>query len=134
MMKTRTKTILVIAGTLIIGIILGVFLTGAVMRHRLNRIAEMQTRPGFVKIMEHIIQPTEKQKKEIEPILTNTAHRLTQVYVDKRKKIAQIGDSLRSELQPYLTDEQYQRLTRRMRHHEREHRKWRHDKDRYHKK
>lgn len=125
-MKTRTKSVFIILGTLIIGIILGGFLTGAIVRHRLNRIAESQTRPGFVRIMEHIIKPTDKQKKEIRPILQKTAHRLTQVYLQKRKEMVQIGDSLRNELKPYLTDKQFNRLTRAMHHHEKEERKWHH--------
>ena len=123
-MKTRTKSVLIILGTLIIGIVLGGILTGAIVRHRLNRIAESQTRPGFVKIMEHIIKPTDKQKKQIEPILKKSAHRLYQLHLGCKQEMIQFGDSMRSELKPYLTDEQFNRLTRKMHHHEHEH-EWR---------
>ncbi|HKJ34743.1 MAG TPA: hypothetical protein VKA34_23160 [Balneolales bacterium] len=124
-MKTRTKSVLIIIGTFIIGIVLGGILTGAIVRHRLNRIAESQTRPGFVKIMEHIIKPTDKQKKKIEPILKESAHKLSQIHSQCKQKMIAIGDSMRGELKPYLTDKQFNRLTRTMHHHEHEH-KWHH--------
>lgn len=128
-MTTRTKSVLIIIGTFVIGVLIGALINGAMVRHRMNRIDKMRTVPGFSSEMQKIIQPTKEQLPKIEPILNRTANALVQLGKQQFEHANVIVDSMVVDLNPYLTKEQITRLEDHIRHFRR-HVKHEHQRDR----
>jgi hypothetical protein len=102
----KFKPVLVIIGTLIIGFILGYFVSGAVTHHKIKYYMKVTEKEGFVNMIYERIDPSDEQKKQLYPIL--------QKYSQKSNKCIEyhkvVIDSLRTELEPYITAEQMQKL------------------------
>jgi len=115
-MTARTKSTLILIATLGLGIALGSLITGAAVNRRLDRIAEMRTARGMAFFLERAIQPeSEAQREAIRAVLEDAAPAFTEVMRESRERMARLTDSVRSELEPLLTDEQRARLDEGMR-------------------
>jgi hypothetical protein len=114
-MNMKVKTTLIILFTLLIGIILGVFIDRTIMRFQFRkRIAEVRQTRGITSIFERIIEPTESQSEAVEKILAKYSNRLHDLREKSHLEMAAVMDSLRTELEPILTDQQKARLKRAM--------------------
>lgn len=114
-MTTRTKTTLIAIGTLLLGMLLGALLTGAVVRHRLSRLDDLRTQRGFARILEQTIRPTdEAQREALRPVLRQGGRRVLRLRRQQRREMHALVDSVRTDLAPLLTPEQQQRLDRRI--------------------
>lgn len=112
-MTTRTQTTLIVIGTLIVGMVLGGLIVGAVARHRLQELAELRTRPGLVNRLERVIQPTsDAQRDTVRAVLTRHAERIVALRRTHRRDLRAAIDSLRADLALHLTPEQQARLKR----------------------
>jgi hypothetical protein len=110
-MNIRAKSALVIATTLIIGILIGVFvLVPPIAKHHFKRIASMRHPEGFMRGMEHMIQPSESQAPEVHRLLEMYSQRFDEINDRHHTEMAALMDSLRADLTPILTDEQNDRL------------------------
>ena len=108
-MNTRIKTTLVIVITLVIGMIIGALIHGAVMRNRYRQIAfRMRTNEGFMRRMERVIQPDESQRKALRAVLEKHFQRMSEFGAGFQSMM----DSLKNELDLILTEEQRERLER----------------------
>lgn len=110
-MTMKTKTTLILLFTLLIGILLGLFLDRTVMRFRFQRrFTEVRQPRGITRMLENLIRPDESQYQGVKDILEKYSKKLH----DQREKSFQqmdvIMDSLRTELDRILTDEQKVRL------------------------
>ncbi len=106
----KTKTILVLILTLIIGFVLGM-LTSAQIRYTKLRpvkvfFSEERFREGFY----HTIKPDEKQKAGIEPILDKYARINSEIQSSFRKEMDASVKNFRKEIDSKLTREQLARL------------------------
>ena len=106
----KTKSIIVIVLTLVIGFVLGM-LTSAQMRyHRLKPVrmyfSEERFREGFY----NAIQPDEQQKAKIDLILDKYAKINTELQSNFRKELDTSMKDFRKELDLNLTKEQIARL------------------------
>ncbi|MEE9429682.1 MAG: hypothetical protein V3V16_01500 [Melioribacteraceae bacterium] len=106
MMKTKTKTTLVILSTLIIGIILGFLLHANITRMRFEQMGELRKPGGLMKKMESIIDLTEEQKNRIEPILTKHENRF-KIFIGQ---VMGHLMSLREDVKQHLTEKQIEEL------------------------
>jgi hypothetical protein len=114
-MNMKVKTTLVIFFTLLIGIILGVFIDRTIMRFQFRkRIAEVRQARGITSIFERIIKPTESQYDPVKEILAKYSKRLHDLREKSHQEMAIVMDSLRTELEPILTDQQKARLKNEM--------------------
>jgi hypothetical protein len=113
-MKTRTKTILIITTTLIIGMIVGSVLTGTILRsYRLrDRIEHMRTPEGFVSRFERIIKPDEQQRDKVHEILLEHFGRMESTSSRFFDQMKTLQDTLNMQLEPILTPEQKKRWHR----------------------
>jgi uncharacterized membrane-anchored protein YhcB (DUF1043 family) len=109
-MKTNTKTVLIIVATLVIGILIGALGSGFMVHRFARRMADMRHREMFVERMMEVIEPAPEQEAEVRDILTRHAEEFTKLADGFHKDTAALFDSLRSELDPVLTDEQKERL------------------------
>lgn len=114
MMKTKSKTILIILATLVIGAAIGALLTGLVRQNREHRFTRMMPEQQFRRVMEHIIQPNDEQRKAIDRILTKRFAQITEIQEQYQNEIFVLYDSLRKDLSSVLTADQRFRLEKRL--------------------
>ena len=125
-MKARTKSSLLLLGTLVMGLGVGALATGAVMNTRLDQLKRLRSPGGFTERMEEVIQPTdEAQRAEIRAVLDRSHERFHTAWKECGTRFTALGDSMRAELEPLLTPEQQTRFNEWM---ERD-RKQRHERD-----
>lgn len=117
MTPERKKTILIITGTLILGILIGVLGTGMVARQHYRgdrglRGKEMGkgSRKGFARKLMHIIGTDSSKTPQLKPIIEETMDKIDAIQSRSRKEVQQVIDSMEVKLQPILTAEQLERL------------------------
>jgi hypothetical protein len=111
-MKIGTKTILFILITLIIGMIMGALITGAFARHRVGRFMSMREPGRMVAHLERMIGPDESQREAVQEVLRKHSDRFLEIHAQFEGEMLALRDSLRKDLDPFLTDEQKARLER----------------------
>ena len=115
-MTDRTKSALLIGGTLVLGMIVGGLFNAALVNRRFNEVALLRSPLGLAFRIEEVIQPeSEEQADAIRAILDEAAPKFMEVFADSRERIRSLTDSIMTELEPILSDEQMERLHRDMR-------------------
>lgn len=113
--KTRTKTVLILVGTLVLGMVLGALLTGLVVRHRLGHLDHLRTPSGFAQEMMQSIEPTGLDQKEaLRKALSSHARRMRTIRERYRNELRAEVDSMHVAAEELLTPEQEQRLREKM--------------------
>ncbi len=115
-MKMHTKSVMVIAGTLVIGIILGALISGAIMRDHLKRFPRGPFPDRFVNTLERVIRPDDANRDTVRVVLDRYSERFDEIFRSQEEVVQPLIESLRVELDPILTTEQKDRLER---HHQR---------------
>ncbi len=114
-MTARTKSILLLLGMLLIGMLLGVFVHTLMVEDRIERITSLRSQAGFVRFMENMIEPTDDaQHKAIRDVLDETAEKLNVHHAESRETVQEIMESFRASLDSLLTEEQVNALNERM--------------------
>ena len=111
-MNLKVKSTLIIIGTFVIGMIVGIIVTKSFFHppKMIDKIAELRSPHGFMERFERIIEPTESQKTKIRNILREHFEKMHKQSQQFRGRFMNLNDSLRAELDPILTDEQKARL------------------------
>src|SRR6478736_2552301 len=117
MKSERTKAVLFMLLTFMVGIIIGVFIPGIVFRFRSNNKPpppDMRNMPPpqdrFERMIYRIISPDSAQIEKIKPLARQTSARIDTIQSHTNKEIKGVMDSLRTKLQPILTPEQQKLL------------------------
>lgn len=114
-MTTKTKMTFILLVTLLIGILLGIFVDRTIHRFRFQkRFAEFRQPQGISRILENLIRPDESQYQAVRDILEKYSKKLHEQREKSFQQMEAIMDSLRSELDQVLTDEQKERLKNEM--------------------
>lgn len=122
-MTPRIKSTLVVIGTLLVGIVLGGFLTVFIIHPRPSKPPGFRTRDGFVKAMEDVIEPTDDvQKAAIDSVLRPSSVQFEEVFRRHRAEFRRMFDSMSSQLRPVLSPEQQGNLQHWLQESERKHR------------
>jgi hypothetical protein len=110
-MKTKYKTIGLLFGTLIIGVVVGMLLHATFLRGQFRKhIHKIRTEDGFIQRFEDLIQPTAEQHIQLEKILKKHFEEM-----DKQHEVFRaLMDSLKTDIDSVLTEEQRQRLQKSM--------------------
>jgi hypothetical protein len=111
-MKIETKTYVIIVLTLVIGIIIGSLITGAVVRHRVRRFMSLGHPEHLADRIERIIEPTSTQRDTVHQILLQHAQQFHEIHGRFESQLQALKDSLKKDLDPLLTEEQKKRLER----------------------
>jgi hypothetical protein len=110
-MSPKTKSYLALAGTLLLGMILGGLITGAIVKKRFNAFAlVIMNEQRFVKRLEELILPTPQQSDSVRSLLKKHGSLFTARSREFRALQWRTFDSLNNELQPFLTAEQRERF------------------------
>src|SRR4051812_16911964 len=109
-MTANTKSMLLLALTLVTGFALGLFADASLVRGRRDRIGELRRPPGFVAHMEDVIQPhSDAQRDSIRPVLESVGRQNNQVIRDANVRLHASLDSMRTVLAPMLDASQRDR-------------------------
>ncbi|MBC8455986.1 hypothetical protein H8D59_01940 [bacterium] len=115
-MQSKTKSIIIIVSALILGVILGVLTNGMFMHHQHERLIGMRHKAGFTREFEHVVNPADEQQSEkIRDILDDFHQEFRTLGDGHFEEIQMLFDSLKSRLEPTLSEEQIKRLNQ---HHE----------------
>ncbi|MEM0996231.1 MAG: hypothetical protein AAGN35_04090 [Bacteroidota bacterium] len=109
-MKTKTKSILALAGTLVIGVVIGVLVAGMVFRARITNFKNLRQGKRFVGHLVRTIDPTPDQREQIHPILENFGSRMEEMHRRHLLEFKANHEELHDELAVHLTEEQMQKL------------------------
>lgn len=113
-MKPKVRSILILASTLLVGMLLGALVHAQFFEKRVNRIHRMSTPEGFVESYLRTIQPLDTdQEAAIRGILNEYAAEVTSSIKKHRETIHDTIDGMRVSLDPLLDEEQRQRLEER---------------------
>lgn len=110
MIKTNTKTFIIILVTLIIGIAIGFEVSEILIKKRFDEFKNIRQPRGIVDIFGNIIKPDEKQKPVIDSLVFNFHKKADKIMNNSRKEIDKLLDTLRIELKPYLDKDQIKRF------------------------
>lgn len=111
MIKSKTKSILILLVTLILGIVIGFQINEILIKRRFEEM-RAAGRPGsFIKLFENILQPNEKQKVLLDPIFIKYQEKIDNVISNNRLQVDAQMDSLTNELKPILTQDQLEKFT-----------------------
>ena len=111
-MKIETKTYVIIVVTLVIGMIVGSLVTGAVVRHRVRRFMNLGHPEHLAARIEELIGPDASQRQAVHEILMKHSEQFLQVHSHFESQMMALRDSLKKDLDPILTEEQKERLER----------------------
>ena len=111
-MTANTKSMLLLALTLVTGFALGLFADASLVRGRRERIGQLRRPPGFVAHMEGVIEPrSDAQRDSIRPILERVAQQNNRAIRDVNNRLRAALDSMRATLAPMLDQAQRDRLS-----------------------
>jgi hypothetical protein len=106
----KTKPILILVSTLIIGFLLGMLASAQIRSHRLNPVrfffSEDRFREGFYRI----IQPDDQQKVKIDVVLDKYAKINSELQRNFHKEFEANMNEFKKEIDSYLTKDQIARL------------------------
>ena len=116
-MSTRVKSILLLAITFVVGILLGVFATSTLQHRRMAEIRQVRERGGIMRVLEQAIEfESDAQKQQVEEILEgaeSSFRSLLRAYSDSMQTHREsLMDSLKQLLTPEQIEQMEERLTR----------------------
>jgi hypothetical protein len=121
----RTKSVLLLVVTLLLGIVLGGVLTGWWVQNRADRVRALRTPAGFVERVVERVEPTSAaQRDSVQMIARRTARQLERLRRTHRQQTMAVLDSMRTELRTVLSEEQISTLDRRLERRHRGGRRW----------
>ncbi|MDZ4698786.1 MAG: hypothetical protein SH809_03675 [Rhodothermales bacterium] len=111
-MTSRSTSLLIVLGTLVVGIAIGALATGAIMNNRLDELEALRMQGGVQSFLERGIQPVDDaQRERIRQAIEGVESR----QMELRRRMFQehriLFDSLRAELDVILTDDQKEQLS-----------------------
>ncbi len=111
-MNPKIVSTLLIVGTLLVGIVLGVVGNGALQNKRMKELSKIRNNPrGFSEFVIRTVQPADDaQRLEVEQILEKYGAQYRVTRDRQQKEMEAIGDSMRAEMKLILSPEQYNAL------------------------
>jgi hypothetical protein len=124
MNKERRNAVLIVVGAVIVGIFLGLLVPG--LFHKLNERGghgrgdrghgkgddrPVNKKEWFKNTLYHIIEPDNSQLSKIEPITQWASKRIDSLEASSNRQLASVLDSVRAQLKPIITEEQFKRLS-----------------------
>jgi len=118
MNSERKKAVLTLTGTLIIGVLLGMLVPGLFHKvkereHRGRGDRGMEPehkKEWFTGTIYKIIQPDSDQAKRIRPVTEWASRQIDSLEVSSNLGLAAVLDSVKKQLKPMITEEQFKRL------------------------
>lgn len=114
-MQTRTKSAFLLLAVLVLGVAIGILLSGVMHNRRMDRIARLRTAPGIIRLVERAVEPeSEEQRAAIREIMEAAAPRFAETFQRTQEEMRQLSDSVMTELEAVLTPAQLEDLREHM--------------------
>jgi hypothetical protein len=120
MTNERKKSIIILIATLIFGILLGLLVPGAIHKFGERGVRSREghgidgdaghKKDWFTGTLYRVIQPDSLQAQKIRPILANASNQIDSLEISSNNQLAAVLDSVKQQLKPLLTDDQWSRL------------------------
>ncbi len=107
-MKPKTKSIFVIIGTLIIGIIIGLLISAGFVNKRISSFKKLATPEGFRSRVNEIVQPDSLQAVKLDKLMIEFRSRFDKLHANMRNQL----DTMHTELSKMLNPKQVKKLER----------------------
>lgn len=109
-MNLKVKNSLIITGTLILGIIIGILICGRFTKMKIEKYKNFYTAKGFRKEFIRTVKPTPEQLKRLQPLFKENAERNKELFRKFREEKEENYKEFRSEVEKILTPEQIERF------------------------
>ncbi len=109
-MNTKTKTSFILIGTLLIGVAIGALGSALLREERARKFELMRPENRFLNFMKGVIRPAPEQSQQLDEVLGNYSKRISNIHEKHQEEILAVYDSLRTDLNALLTEEQRARL------------------------
>lgn len=115
-LSPRTKSILLLVSTLLLGMVLGAVVNAWLATERFERIRDLRRPGGMIQHLERIVEPTSpEQRAQIRAVFDATSAEVQALRDEHRRELRAVMDSMTVRLEPVLTDEQMSTLRDRLR-------------------
>ena len=102
----KTRAFLTIMISLITGFILGFLVSSQITRFRTRDVRSLSSKESIKMRTYDLIKPTEKQKRNIEPIIIEFSERMDSLKKVTHNDFKTLIDDYHKSLEPYLSEEQ----------------------------
>ena len=109
-MNLKLKNTLIITGTLVLGIFIGILICGRFTKLRLENLKSFYTEKGFKKQFIHYVHPTQEQMKKLAPIFKESNEKNRELIKEFRKKRHDLFLEFKEQVSEILTPEQLEKL------------------------
>lgn len=116
----KTKPVLIIIATLIIGFVIGFLTNGQITKSKIDKFVKFGTHEGFKGMYYRVIQPDDEQLKVIDPILDKYGELIHENVSTMQESMKELHQKMVGEIEPFLTEEQKLRLEESIRRFERD--------------
>jgi hypothetical protein len=123
MKNAKVKSLLVILGTLLIGMVLGAMIAGHMIHKRVRDFMEMRSGERFEREIREAADPTADQERLIRPILAAFAERLDSMHAHHLVELKENMSLLEMSLEEYLQPDQMEKVRKKLRRMEGRHHK-----------
>jgi len=106
------KTILALIALVAIGFVGGFYTHRTISKKYVNRLVKLREAPGFEAHLYRMLEPTEEQKQQLNPIVERYAEKVTTMHRSFRHERHALLDSMHAEIKPLLDEQQVERLER----------------------
>jgi hypothetical protein len=109
--RPRTKSALLLAAVLALGMVLGGLITGTVVDRRLTRIEALRTSRGLAFMLEEVVRPRdEEQRSAFRALVDSATPRYAEVFESTGAELRALNDSVVAAVRPMLDENQAKRL------------------------
>ena len=105
-MTIQVKTALILLTTLVIGVLLGMLLVGALARYHMGPRIGFPLSDHFVSRFERLIEPDEEQRDTVHKILESYSGKFADMHDKHFGEMTILMDSLHADLSSFLSEEQ----------------------------
>jgi uncharacterized membrane protein YgaE (UPF0421/DUF939 family) len=110
----KKKSIFMLLGTLVIGIIIGAVFMSIFTHHKWKTFSEPPTKEKFIQRTIRMIDPDETQLSKISPIIDKYSEKAYLYTKENMELMSANFESLYSELKPFLNDKQKQKFEKKI--------------------
>jgi hypothetical protein len=107
----KIKFVLIIIATLVIGFIIGFITNGQITKSKIRNFVKTGTHEGFKGRYYRILQPDDEQRKSINPILDKYGVIIHENVTTMQQQMKDTHEEMLNEIEPYLNEEQKERLS-----------------------
>ena len=127
-MNLKLKNTLIITGTLVLGLLIGILICGRFTKIKLDRMKSFYTEKGFRNQFMRTVKPTREQMEQLAPLFKENMKKNRELMVQFRQERQELYKEFREATKKILTPEQLQQLDKlEMRHQKMMRNKMRHN-------